>query len=260
MHDGRASLARRSGSGRVIPLRSPGVPVLSSTLIAQAGLVVLGVGGLIVLVAAIRTRRHRERLARIGSRHSLGLATGPCPPALLDRAGRFEGRDRKVSLADVMVGRGDSAGVFLARRKVGRHRHVLLGFELGSGSRLEGFFVRPARERRDAQPELSLQWRAPQSQWNDQRALSMAARAMYSLATVGDRPDARPLGMEIRGARVWIHSRRVLRGAALEHFVNDAMRLRALLLKSLERTNDIEQRSGRTPRFGASAPRELVRS
>ena len=233
---------------------------MSSTLVAQIVLVAFATGGLIVLVAAVRYRRHRERLARIGARHSLGLASGPCPGGLLEKAGRYQGRDRKVRLKDVLVGRADSANTFLARRSVGRHRHVLLCFELGRSARLEGFYVVPEMARRSDESRLCLRWRAPREQWNDEVALSMAARVMYNLSVVGERPDASPLGLEIRGSRVWIHSHRTLRGDALEHFVNDAMRLRALLLKSLERASDVGRRSGRTPAATTSRLLELVRS
>lgn len=233
--------------------------ILSSTLIAQIGLVVLAAGGLTVLLAAMRYRRHREHLARICAKHQLGIATGPCPSGLLEKAGRYRGRDRKVSLHDVLVGRGESAGAFLARRKVGRRQHMLLCFELGSSSHLEGFCVRP-ESRRGAQQELSLQWRAPRTQWNDERALSMAARVMYNISVVGERNDAAPLGLEIRGSRVWVNSRKPLRGAPLDHFVNDAMRLRALLLKSLERTNDLGRRSGRLAPTASGRLRELIRA
>jgi hypothetical protein len=239
---------QRPREPRACPTRFPpssGFPSVSSTLIAQIGLAVLAISGLLVLVLAMRYRRHRAQLARIGAKHALGLATGPCPPSLLEKAGRYEGRDRKASLTEVLVGRGDSTGVFLARRRMGRRRDMLLCFDLGSSAHLEGFFVRPENPGRDGKHDLCLQWRAPHGQWNDERALSMAARAMYNLSVVGDRKGAAPLGLEIRGPRVWVHSRSALRGAELEHFVNDSMRLRALLLKSLARTNDVSRRTGR---------------
>ena len=218
---------------------------MSSEFLLQLGLVVAALGGVIVLVAAARHRRHRDHLARIAVRCSMNLTTGPCPASILDKAGRYRRRNRKVVLRDLIVGLGESQGSFLARRKVGRRSHQLLFFELSSSSRLDSFCVLPESVSGSDQHEFSLQWRAPQSQWNDERALSMAARVMYNLSSVGNKGGATPLGLEVKGRRIWIHSHRTLRGKELDRFVDDAIRLRQLLLKSLQRANELSRSSTR---------------
>ena len=146
----------------------------------------------------------------------------------------------------MIVGLGQTNSSFLARRKVGRRSHQLLYFELSSSSRLDGFCVLPEIVSGSKQHEFSLEWRAPQNQWNDERALSMAARVMYNLSHVGNRIEATPLGLEVKGRRIWIYSHRALRGQDLDRFVDDATRLRQLLLKSLQRANDLSKPSAQT--------------
>lgn len=187
-------------------------------------------GGAVVLVAARRFRKHRAILERVGARHCLAIASKSSHAALAAKVGRFEGRDVDAKLGHVLCGRGESAGVILADRNVANTTHTLLFFSLERPAPLDGFFVRP-----EEGDELQLHWRGPRTTWNDQRALSMGARVMYNLATVGEREGSRPLGLEVQGDRVWIHSPERLRGAALESFVNDAMRLRTMLMRSLER-------------------------
>jgi hypothetical protein len=190
----------------------------------------------------------------------MSLADGKCSPSTVEKAARFHGREHRVSLSDVIIGHGESRNAFLARRRVGRRRHQLLFFELSSSSRLDGFFVRPESVSKSDQPELSLSWRAPQSQWNDERALSMAARVMYNLSRVGERDGATPLGLEVKGRRVWIHTKGTLRGDKLDRFVEDAMRLRRLLLMSLERANDVSRPATRVESGPASSRVSVVRS
>jgi hypothetical protein len=226
--------------------RFPGIRPVSSEFLLRMILVVAALGGVLVLVAAVLHRRHRKHLARIAARCSMSLTTGPCPASLLEKAGQYRSQKRKVVLSDVIVELGESRNSFLARRRVGRRSHQLLYFELGNSSRLDGFCVLPESVSGSDQHEFSLQWRAPQSQWNDQRALSMAARVMYNLSHVGDRGKATPLGLEVKGRRVWIHSSRPLRGQDLDRFVDDATRLRQLLLKSLQRANELSRTSTRS--------------
>ena len=149
---------------------------------------------------------------------------------------------------------------FLARRKVGRSRHQVLFFELSSSSRLDGFYVRPESGSSSDRHELALHWRAPQTQWNDERALSMAARVMYNLSRVGERDGATPLGLEVKGRRVWVHSRGTLPGEKLDRFVEDAMRLRRLLLMSLERANEVSRPVARSHSGATSTRISVVQS
>jgi hypothetical protein len=233
---------------------------VSSEFLLRIVLVVAAIGGVLILVAAALHRRHRKHLARIAARCSMSLTTGPCPPTLLEKAGQYRSQKRKVVLSDVIVELGESRNSFLARRRVGRRSHQLLYFELGGSSRLDGFCVLPEPVPGSDQHDFSLHWRAPQSQWNDERALSMAARVMYNLSHVGDRGKATPLGLEVKGRRVWIHSLRSLRGQDLDRFVEDAIRLRQLLLKSLQRANEISRSSGRRRAVdSASAPTSVFR-
>lgn len=201
---------------------------------------------LLILVSAIRYRRHQGHLARIGESRSMVPMDGDCPPAVLEKAARFAGRDRRVKLKDLLIGRGESANVFLAQRRVGRRAHHLLCFDLSGSARVEGFHVRPERAAKGKRHDLCLHWRAPRDHWGDERSLSMAARIMYNLASVEDSTGEVPLGLEVRGSRVWIHSHRPLRGKELDKFVEKAFRLRALLQKSVERTREMPRRtSGR---------------
>ena len=247
---GRASGTGIAPSGVVnvacLSTRFPGICPVSSEFLLRTILVVAAIGGVFVLVAAVMHRRHRKHLAHIAARCSMSLTTGPCPATLLEKAGQYRSQKCKVVLSDVIVELGERRGSFLARRRVGRRSHQLLYFELGSSSRLDGFCVLPETVSGSDQHEFSLHWRAPQSQWNDERALSMAARVMYNLSHVGDGGKATPLGLEVKGRRVWIHSSRPLRGHQLDRFVNDSILLRQLLLRSLQRANEASRSSTRS--------------
>lgn len=223
---------------------------MSALLIAQIATVVLVVGGgTLVLMASHRFRRHRKILERIGEKHSLTIAPRPLRSSLSTKAGRFEGQDAEAKLDHVMVGRGESKGVILADREIAGQKHSVLYFELDRAAHLDGFFVRP-----EAGDELQLRWRAPRSTWNDQRALSMGARVMFNLATVGDREGATPIGLEVQDDRVWIHTRERLRGDVLDAFAGDAMRLRTMLMRSLERANAPRTSNSGTQRPKTSLP------
>lgn len=225
---------------------------MSAESITQIVLVIVAGAAVLVLVAAARHRKHRARLAQIAVRHAMTLSTGSGPASLVEKAGRFQGRAAKARLRDLLSGHGENLGCFLAYRRVGRTSHQLLYFELGGSSHLDGFFVMPEADTRAKGHDFLLQWRAPQAQWSDERALSMAARVMHGLSRASDRSGATPLGIELAGRKVWIYSRRSLRGDALERFVEDAMRLRQLLLKSLQRANDVPRAAER--RSGAVVP------
>lgn len=184
----------------------------------------------------------------------MNVSEGEVAPSLIDKAGHYAGRKRGAKLRDILVGHGESQGSFFARRRIGASSHQLLYFELGGSSHLDGFYVLPGPATGEKDHDFLLQWRAPQSQWNDERALSMAARVMHGLSRVGDRSGAAALGIELSGRKVWIYSRRSLRGEELDRFADDAMRLRQLLLRSLQRANEVSRSSSRGLPSAGSAP------
>lgn len=204
----------------------------------------------LVILAALasgwwwRRRRHRNRLRRIAERYDLSLTIGRCPRDLQEKARWMDGVERSVRLDDVLVGHDASGPFFLAVRKCGRRRQQLLCCDLGGHAHLDGFRVAPRSPRGD-DAVLRLEWTAPRSQWTDERALSMAARVMFHLSTLGGKPLSPALGLEFRGRRAWIHTDRSLRGERLEQFAREATELRQLVIKALEKANRLERsRSG----------------
>jgi hypothetical protein len=223
-------------------------------IVVRAGLVLIALTCLLLLVSAVLNRRHRAHLARIAAKHSMSLVSGVVPAVYADKAGRHQGSDRKASLADLILGSGATDGLFFALRRIGRTRQQLLYFELETSASLESFYVVPAGQETSGESRLSLHWCATRNQWSNEKALSMAARIMYSVSSLGSRGSMPEIGVEVQGRKVWIHSLRRLRGADLDRFVEDALRLRQLLRKSLERTRGISQRSGKTPAVSNSRP------
>jgi len=194
----------------------------------------------LALWAFLRHRRHRARLRRIAERYDLSLTIGACPRDLQEKARWCDGAERSVRLREVLVGHDAYGPFFLANRKVGRRSHQLLWCDLGGHAHLDGFRVAP-RAARGEDAVLRLEWTAPRSQWTDERALSMAARVMFHLSTIGGKPISPALGLEFRGRRAWIRTRHALRGARLDQFAKEATELRLLVIKALEKANRMER-------------------
>ena len=216
--------------------------VLNADLIAKATLAVVAFVAVSALVAAFFHRRRRAHLLRLASRHSMSLTSGPAPRKYSELSGRFRGTARKVSVSGLMLGSSDD-GLFAVTRRIGRVRQQLLYFELGSTAHLDRFFVVPETVKGERGAQLNLHWSGTKAQWNDEKALSMSARVLYGVSSLGSGGAPPELGVEVQGHRVWIHSMRAVRGADLDRFMDDAMRLRQLLRKSLERTNGIVRKS-----------------
>jgi hypothetical protein len=234
----------------------PGVsPLFDASLVSTAAIVLIGVSCVGVLVAGWFHRRHQAQLSRLAVRHSMSLTKGSSPAKYAQLAGRYQGADRKASLSGLMLGATDD-GLFCAARKMGRARQQFLYFELDGSARLDGFYVSPGRSNKGGVERLTLHWTATRAQWGDQSALSMAARVMYSVSSLVTNDDRPRFGVELQGRKVWVHSLRPLRGTELDNFVDDAMKLRQFLRKSLERTNGMAQRSARVR--SVSGPVELV--
>jgi len=216
--------------------------VLNADLIAQATLYVVASVAAFALVAAIFHRRRRAHLSRLASRHGMSLTVGACPKKYVELSGRFRGAARKASASGLMLGGSDDA-LFAITRRIGRVQQQLVYFELESSAHLDRFFVVPERKRGEKAAQLVLHWSGTQAQWSDEKALSMSARVLYSLSSLGSRGVEPELGVEVQGHRVWIHSLRAVRGKDLDRFMDDAMRLRQLLHKSLERANGIARKT-----------------
>jgi hypothetical protein len=213
---------------------------VNQVLVSQIVLLAFGILGLGVLALAIQHRVRRKSLVRIAKKHALGLQTGTPPRTLVKHASRYLGRERRTKVADVLAGCDEDGEFFSLRRKFGRVRHQLLFFELQETARIDGFHVRPEKARGHSPGlELNLHWKAPGAQWSDERALSMAARVLHNLAAVSERPGAHPMGVELKGRRIWIHSLSTLHGDGLDRFLSDGLLLRKLLLKSLKRASGV---------------------
>ena len=232
-------------------------PLPDSSFVATAALILCASGCAGLLAVALVHRRNRAHLLRLAARHSMSLTQGTSPAKYAQLAGRYRGVDRKASLSGLMLG-GTDDGLLCGARKMGRTRQQFLYFELDGTARLDGFFVTPESRAEKDGVRLTLHWTASRAQWGDQSALSMAARVMYSISSLGTRDDGPQFGVELQGRKVWVHSLRTLRGEDLDRFVDDSMKLRQLLRKSLERANGIAQKSGRAR--SVSGPVELVHS
>lgn len=228
--------------------------MITADIVLRVTLIALAIASVLALIASALYRRHRAHLTRLAARHSMSLTRGKSPVRYVEMAGRLRGNDRKASVSDLMLGRGEEDGLFFARRKIGRVHQQLLYFELESSAHLDGFYVVPAAPQAKGEARLSLHWCASRTQWSDEKALSMAARVMYNVSSLGNGGSQPAIGVEVKGRRVWIHSLRKLRGADLDRFFEDAMRLRQLLRKSLERTNGIASKSGRVRSISAATP------
>lgn len=233
--------------------------MLNADLVARTALAVVVLASVSTLIAAMLHRRWRAHLSRLASRHSLSLTSGPCPARYIELSGRYRGGWRKASVSGLMLG-ASGDGLLCATRRMGRTRQQFLYFELDSSAHLDRFFVVPEKRKGEEAVRFVLQWSASKAEWSDERALSMSARVMYGVSSLGTRGEQPRLGVEVQGTKVWIHSLGNVRGRELDQFLDDAMRLRQILRKSLERTNGIPRKSRSRASTPVSAPVALVRA
>jgi hypothetical protein len=220
-----------------------------------------------ILVSGIRVRRHRRRLILMGARHGMGLLQGKPHESSLARARRFRNRQYRVRLKDVLVGDDDEGRFHFALRSFGRHRHHVLFALNEKPNPVEEFHVLPhpaaeskAKRLRLRRPRirpgsdwvLDLHWASPRSRWLDGHSLGVAARVLSQTAKLGEEPGAVPMGVEIHGRLLLVHSCEPLRGDQLDRFADDAIRLRRQILQFVR---SVEGKLGDRP--GGSGPRGI---
>jgi hypothetical protein len=231
--------------------------MFNADVIARAALAVVLLASVSALIAAMLHRRWRAHLSRLASRHSLSLTSGPCPAKYIELSGRYRAGWSKAAVSGLMLGAtGD--GMFCATRRMGRIRQQLLYFELEGSAHLDRFFIVPEKDKGAEKVRFVLHWCASKAEWSDERALSMSARVMYGVSSLGTRGEQPRLGVELQGSKVWIHSLGNVRGKDLDRFLDDSMRLRQILHKSLERTNGIPRRTRNSASIPVSVPVERV--
>ena len=227
--------------------------------LAGAGVVALAA---VVLVSGIRMRRHRRRLILMGGRHGMGLLQGKLHENALAHARRFRSRQHRVRLKDILVGEDDEGKFYFALRTIDRRRHHVLFALNEKPNPIEEFHVlpKPAAAKSKAKPRrwrwrgdrvragtdwvLDLRWASPRSRWLDGHSLGVAARVLSQTAKLGEEAGAVPMGVEIHGRLLLIHSCEPLRGEQIDRFADDAIRLRRHILQFVR---SVEGKLGERP-------------